>query len=287
MIKVGYLVSSEYRMVFHSLRLIYEYVDEIYLAIDKDLVTYGGNKFEIEASFYEDIKAFDKDHKIQFYFDSFYVPGLNGLECETRERNMLAKKMGKGWVLQLDTDEYPYDFGSVAAFLRKHKYLTYFPKLVPVTLKGKWITLFKQTEDGFLYIGNEEVFYFGTNVGEFTFSRQNKKNYHISTNIEFIHQSWARSEEEIKFKLENWGHKDDFDTQKFFEFWKGLSKDNYISVRDFHPISPKVWDKLHFVPAKDIDTFMEHFGRGKKQEITPITKMDMLKIAIKNLIGRK
>lgn len=287
MIKVGYLVSSEYRMVFHSLRMIYDYVDEIYLAIDKDLVTYGGNKFEIDQSFYEDIRNFDKDQKIKFYFDSFYVPGLNGLECETRERNMLAQKMGKGWILQLDTDEYPYDFKSVAAFLRKHKYLTYFPKLTPVTLGGKWVTLFKQTEDGFLYIGNEEPFYFGTNINHYTFSRRNKHNYTINTNVEFIYQSWARGEAEIKFKLDNWGHKDDFDTNKFFEFWRSLSKDNYISVRDFHPISPKVWEKLEFIPAKDVDEFMDKFARNKKQQINAVSKSDVLKIFIKNLIGRK
>lgn len=286
MIKVGYLVSSEYKLVYHSIALIYPHVDEIYLAIDKDLLTYGGNAFTIEDSFYETIRQMDKDNKIKYYYDSFYVPTLNGLECETRERNMLAKKMGKGWLIQLDTDEYPYDFEPIAQFLRKYNFLTHFSRFFPITFSGKWITLFKQTEDGYISIAGREKFYFATNIHHYTFSRQNTHNYYIDLGAEFIHNSWARSEQEIAFKLQNWGHKDDFDTAKFFAFWQSLNKDNYMHIKDFHPLNPVVWKALEFVPAKDIADYTRQFAAQHKQTLNKLSFMSLLKIFVKNLIGR-
>ena len=71
-------------------------------------------------SFFDEIKSFDSKNKIEFYFDNFYISELLPIECETRERNMLLKKMGKGWLIQLDVDEYVYDFSKVAKYLKKY-----------------------------------------------------------------------------------------------------------------------------------------------------------------------
>jgi hypothetical protein len=144
MIKVGYLVSYDFFYLLVSLEQVYPYVDKIILAIDINYVTWSGNRFEIPQSFFDDIKIFDLDKKIEFYRDDFYVPELSPMQCEIRERNMLLKVMGHGWKIQLDVDEYPYDFVKVKKYLDQLWYLNIFPALTPISFSGKLITLYKE-----------------------------------------------------------------------------------------------------------------------------------------------
>ena len=77
MIKVSYLVSYDYYMLLTSVKQLYDYVDKILIAIDSERKTWSGNTFEIPNSFFEEVEAFDKNSKIQFYFDKFYIQGLS------------------------------------------------------------------------------------------------------------------------------------------------------------------------------------------------------------------
>lgn len=287
MIKVGYLVSYDYNMLLTSIKQLYNDVDRIFIAIDKDRKTWSGNNFELPQSFFEAIKAFDSKNKIEFYFDSFYVPELLPMECETRERNMLLKKMGKGWLMQLDVDEYIYDFSKVAKYLKKYWYLTVFPKYTPIVFKGKWVTLYRQLADGYLYIENNEQFPFITNQSSYTCTRNNNKVRNHFSNINVIHQSWARTEDEIQMKIKNWGHRDDFNTQQYFEFWKNLNSDNYKNYTNIHPIEPEVWGKLSFIPTISIDDFIHKFAIKHQQVLKDLPEIKILKSAIKKIIGRK
>lgn len=283
MIKVGYLVSYDYKMLLTSIKQLYNDVDRIFIAIDKDRKTWSGNNFELPQSFFEAIKAFDSKNKIEFYFDSFYVPELLPMECETRERNMLLKKMGKGWLMQLDVDEYIYDFSKVAKYLKKYWYLTVFPKYTPIVFKGKWVTLYRQLTDGYLYIENNEPFPFITNQSSYTYTRNNNKVRNHYSNINVIHQSWARTEDEIQMKIKNWGHRDDFDTQQYFEFWRNLSSKNYMNYKNVHPLVPEVWNELHFLPSSSIDEFISKYASKNVQEFIGIDKKKMFKALIKKV----
>lgn len=266
MIKVGYLLSYDYNMLLTSIKQLYDYVDRIFIAIDKDRMTWSENYFELPQSFFDEVKLFDSKNRIEFYFDSFFVAGLSPIECETRERNMLLKKMGKGWLIQLDVDEYIYDFKKVAKYLNKYWYLALFPKLTPIAFQGKLVTLYRQLPDGYLYIENNERFSFITNQSYYSYTRNNNKVRSHYTNINVIHQSWARTEDEIQMKIKNWGHRDDFDTQHYFEFWKNLSSSNFINYKNIHPIVPEVWDKLHFLPSDSICEFIEKYASNNLQE---------------------
>nr|WP_315162544.1 hypothetical protein [uncultured Flavobacterium sp.] len=285
MIKVGYLVSYDYKMLLTSIKQLYDYVDGIFIAIDRDRRTWSGNNFEIPQSFFDEIKAFDRNNKIEFYFDNFYISELLPIECETRERNMLLKKMGKGWLIQLDVDEYVYDFSKVAKYLKKYWYLTLFPKLTPIVFRGKLITLYRQLIDGYLYIENNERFSFITNQSNYTYTRNNHTVKNHYANINVIHQSWARTEDEIQIKILNWGHRDDFDTQQYFEFWKNLTSKNYMNYKNVHPIVPEVWNELHFLPSDSIDEFISKYAFNNFQEFIFLDKKKMIK-ALFNKIFR-
>lgn len=285
-IKVGYIVSYDYYMLLTSIKQIYDDVTKIYVAIDENFVTWSGNKFHIPDSFFEEVKKFDKDAKIEIYKDNFYIPHLKPMECETRERNLLLNKMGKGWLMQLDVDEYVYDFKKIKSYLKKHWFLLIFPKLTPITFKGSYITLFKQLSEGFLYIENNENFAFITNYPKYNWARTNPNIRRFFTNYKVLHQSWARPVDEIENKIKNWGHRDDFDTFRFLEYWKKLDGKNFKEYKNFHPMAPHVWNKLYFQKATDIDDFILKYSQKNPQKLYAISKKEMINSLIKKIFKK-
>jgi hypothetical protein len=195
--------------------------------------------------------------------------------------------MGRGWLIQLDVDEYVYDFKTLTNYLNKYWYLTLFPKFTPIVFKGKLITLFKQTEEGFLYIDNGEKFPFITNLNKYEFTRYITKVRNHFVNVNVVHQSWARTDDEIQTKIKNWGHRDDFNTQHYFEFWKNISSSTYMNYNNIHPISPEVWNKLHFLPSKSIEEFINKYSIRNEQILINLSKMKMFKSMVKKIIGRE
>ncbi len=283
-IKVSYLLSYDYALFMTSVKQLYDYVDKIVVGVDQDYKTWSGNSFEIPDSFFDEVKSFDKKNKIQFYFDTFFVPNLSPMECETRERNLVLAKLGRGWKIQLDVDEYIYDFKNVAKYLKKYWYLTLFPKYTPICFNGTLVTLFRKLPNGYLYINNNESFPFITNQMANLLTRRNDSIRNHFSDIKVIHQSWARSEDEIQFKINNWGHRDDFDTQQYFEFWKKLDNVNYFNYKNLHPIVPEVWDKLYFLASDSIDNFIVKFSIENRQVMRYLSKMKIFKSVVKKIM---
>ncbi|WP_395054518.1 hypothetical protein [Flavobacterium sp.] len=272
-IKVGFLVSYDYKFLYNSIPLVYDYVDTIYLAIDVNRKTWSGELFTIDILFFNFITKLDKHKKIIIYEDDFYNSELTPIENDTRERNMLSKKIGKNcWNLQIDADEYFMDFAQVSRFLRKNSFLLSKPNHNPINLKAKWITIFKKTENGYLYIDNDESFSFATNqIEKYYFARNvNPSIRNLQTNFIALHQSWARDSEEILFKINNWGHKYDFDRKAYFKFWKNLNEDNYKDCNSFHYYLDDAWDSLKYIACGDISEFIEIF---KSKVITDDVKV--------------
>lgn len=254
-INVGYLLSYDYEYIFNSLNEIYKYVDQIVLAIDINYKTWNGNEFSIEQQFFTNIKNLDTRNIIEFFYDEFYIEKLTPIECEFRERNLLLNHLNKGWKIQLDVDEYFFDFDILVKSLKANWLFTKLPSFFPVVISINWITLFKKTDKGFVYINSHENTPLITNTSNNTYSRENKYAHKIFSNNYAIHQSWARSEVEIKMKINNWGHVTDFNTSDFFEFWSNIDDFNFGGVRDFHPLEPKVWSCMEFIEAKNIKEF--------------------------------
>lgn len=267
MINIGFLVSYDYKYLITSLKLVYDFSNKIVLAIDKNYTTWSGNEFFIPDSFFYEIIEIDKRGIIEIYKDNFYIKKLSPMECETRERNMLSKKLGKGWKIQLDSDEYIYNFEILSSFLKKHSYLTSISKLIPISFKGELITLFKQTKNGFFYIENKETFPFVTNKNTYSIARKTSNTIFVNLCIKTIHQSWAREYEEIEQKIFNWGHKNDFNSKKYLLFWKSINSSNYKNTKKFHPIVPEAWVELKYMKAINLDQFIKKYSVKEKQNI--------------------
>ena len=256
-IKVGYLLSYDYQYIFNSLKLVYDFADKIVICYDKDGKTWAGNNIHIPTSFFEEIKKIDTKNKISFYADSFYIENVPPIDLDTRQRNMLAEKLGKGgWHIQIDSDEYPVDFKELTSFLRKHKYLLKNPEKTPVNFFVKFVTLFKQTEDGFFVISP---------YTEPCFLITNQPNY---INARFP--------------------KNDFDTQNFFDIWKNLNENNCSSLQNFHPLNPTDWKSVRFIKAENIEEVINFFrtskeGTDKKKTLSFKGKRRLIKLYLKSL----
>lgn len=261
-VKAGYLISYDYEYLKYSLPLIYdnEKIQEIILIIDKDRLTWSGNKFEISDDFFKWIKVFDKHHKIKIIEESFCNTALSPMINETVERNYLYSKMGKcDWYIQLDCDEYFINFDSFikeleAIYLDKNKTLN------PISVTARFANLFKQTEKGFLVISPiKENCWVATSNPVCHYGRVNEENQKIESDAIIVHQSWARKQEEICQKITNWGHKNDFNSDSYFKLWQCLDEHNYKYVQNFHPLKNNegIWNHLKLLNIENIDKLLQ------------------------------
>jgi hypothetical protein len=273
-VKVGMLVSYDYEAIKNSLPRVYDYADQITLAVDKDNLTWSGNPININSTFWDWIKQFDSKNKISIYKDSFYQKGLSSLQCDTRERKMLGKFMGNGgWHVQVDADEYFVDFKHFVDFLHE---LDEKKKNVDCVYM-QWIVLYKKISKGYLFIkdvngGGNGTAIATTRPNDYVCCRIVKNPKKITYTQKIIHDSWSRTDEQLLTKLVNWSHNQDFDINGYFDFWKAVNEKNYRFVRNFGPNTNIQWGQLDFVKAQNIDELMKSFVNNEYHQLLTVQK---------------
>lgn len=259
-IQVGFLMSYDYKLLKNSIPRVYHDADSIVVALDKNLRTWSGGKFEIEDSFFLWLKSIDTENKISIYKEDFYDPELNAMENEVKERKMLASKMGIGnWIIQLDSDEYFVDFKKFTEELRlRNKYLDN-PEDNQIQIAGYYINLYKYTDDGILYVSNPRNQKFATNYPDYKTGRNTKQQVIYIPSI-VIHECLSRTEAEIRTKFTNWGHSHQVDIEKFLEKWRKVNLSNYNEFEDFFYLEPEIWKKLNYVKGNTINEISENLN---------------------------
>ena len=271
-IKVGFCVAYDWYLLAYALPLIYDHADEICLSLDKDRISWSGNPYAFdEAGFRDIVTRLDPRKKITIVEEDYHLPDLTPMQNEVRQRNRIAQHMGPGgWFVQLDCDEYFLDFGRFVNYLRS---LT--PRRTKrANVSCAWIVLYKQTGDGFLYVDpvvktKTEFMQIATREPAYEYGRRNG-NFNMLTNFTILHQSWARSREEIRDKIYNWGHSIDFDKEKYFLAWERLDATTFAAVEDLHPFQPALWPRLKFVKGKNIADLLENFPTHTVPAYTPL-----------------
>ena len=266
-IQVGFLVSYDYELLKNSLPRVYEESDTIILAIDKERKTWNGDSFSINDSFFAWIKEIDILNKVSIYEDDFYVADLSTMECEVRERKMLSEKMGIGnWLIQLDADEYFIDFEGFVNDIRKYDSFLDNPSKTPIQIGCFLAHLYKYTDEGILYVENLTRVLLATNLPDYKIGRKTKQRVLYTDKI-LLHECLSRSEEELLFKLKNWGHNNQINPT-FFEKWKAVKKDNFRDYKDFYYIEAEKWKSLGYIPTKDISKLREIVQSNKSLKIS-------------------
>jgi hypothetical protein len=275
-INIVFLISYDYAFIKTSLPLVYKSADEIVISVDINRITWAGNKYSFDESILDWIKIQDTDKKIKIYQENFYVAENTAMQNETRQRQLSANQFAKpGWVVQLDVDEYFLNFNS---FITKLKTLNRYllkPAQNNVDIAVNWMNLFKRNEEGYFVVSKPlQPIRIATNFPQYDVARSTNS-FTIFTPFIMVHDTWARSEEEILTKVNNWGHKDDFDTAVFFKKWKNLTIENYKEYKNFNPVKPySALGELVYVRASSIDELIKNIS---------IPKSATIKLVIKNL----
>ena len=266
-IHVGFLLSYDYALLKYSLPPVYEHADRIFIARDIYSRTWKGEKFEVDPVFYEWLELFDTQHKIEIFEGDFYLPELSTIENDTRERTILSEKMGIGnWLIQVDSDEYFIDFKKFVTDLRQYDSYLDHPEKHKIQIFAFWAIIFKYTEKGILFIDEPQKAAFATNYPNYKIARRtNERVIYLDSIV--LHESVARSEEQLRFKLENWGHNVDVH-KDFMSKWIAVDETNYQSMTDFYYIEPERWKKLSYFPTKKIEDIKNYVSDSKKLQIS-------------------
>jgi|JI10StandDraft_1071094.scaffolds.fasta_scaffold177052_3 hypothetical protein len=266
-IKVGFCVAYDWVLLKNSIPRVYDNADEICLSIDKYRTSWSGKKYEFdENAFRSFINQIDTGHKIRVYEDVFSSTEKSPLENDNYQRNKMAEFMGEGgWHIQIDADEYFLDFKGFVDFLIK---LNDNPKPTDkaVNVSVNLIPLIKKTKEGYIFVDfdkqNFETAPFATNNPIYKAARRND-HFNIISNSFAIHETWSRDEKELWNKINNWGHRDDFDKDSYYRMWLALDKFNYKHIKNFHPIENAVWPALMFCEGRNIDEFITNLQKIK------------------------
>lgn len=269
-IKVGFCVAYDWQLLAYAIPPIYQNADIICLSIDRDRISWSGNPFTWDEQGFKDLlQKIDPQQKIKLLEEDYHISTLSPMENEVRQRNCIADFMGPGgWHIQLDTDEFFLNF---AGFV---DYLETVQTDRKVNVSCPWITLYKQTEDGFFYVKPDtyeqvEFIQIATQHPHYEYGRRNGY-FNLHTDFALLHLSWARTEQEIAEKLNNWGHKNDFDTAHYFRLWQETNIDNFTSRKNFHHIHPEIWPRLDFLPAKSVAELLSHKNAALHLPISPL-----------------
>lgn len=262
-IHVGFLLSYDYIKLKNSIPPVYKMADRIFIAIDSAFLTWSGQLFKVDSHFFEWLKEFDVDDKIELYYDNFYVPELSAIENDNRERHMLSLKMGIGnWLIQVDSDEYFINFDNFVKNLRKYDHYLDNPEKTKIQFAGFLINMYKYSDGGVFFVEKPTRVLAATNYPNYKVARQTKQRIIYTPNI-LWHETLARNEKDIEFKLMNWGHNVDVDVEKFMEKWRSVNISNYQTLRGFFYMNPKKWKKLQFVKGDNIEEVSRNLDANK------------------------
>lgn len=268
-IQVGFLMSYDYELLKKSIPPVYKHADTIFLALDHKKRTWSGNNFDINPSFFDWLKTIDIENKIHIYEDDFYVSSINAIQNDTRERFMLANKMGLGnWLIQVDSDEIFIDFEKFVKKLRKYDNYLDNPEKHPIQFAGFHVNVYKYLDSGMLYINKPTKLLLATNYPNYKYAKNTKARI-VYDDSYVLHEGLARTEEELVLKLNNWGHKHELNST-FLDKWKMASKDNYHTIKDVFYLDANTWPELGYFPTSDLNEIKKMIYSDKQLEIPKV-----------------
>lgn len=208
----------------------YDHFDKIYIAYSESSWNYKERQtIKLDIDY---LRSYDKIKIIDGVWDK-----------EEDQRNAClneAKKDGMDFLAIIDTDEFYFydDLEKMKKYVfDNQKYSLY---------RNAWYNFWKDDfitikEDGNKIAGYPDTFINLNHNIKFTDKRTTTRdNIGIISDVICYHMSYVLSDEELKIKLETWGHTNDFDTKKWYEEVWIRWNENMIHL---HPIQPKEWYK--------------------------------------------
>jgi hypothetical protein len=267
------LISYDAHYLPASIKRYYSYVDEIVLGLDKDRITWSGNKFSFnENALYKELKSIDYDNKISIVEENFHKSQI-AIENDNYERNFLKEQCSHDWIFSFDADE---------ILLNAKEFFFKFCPLVTNYISTKdlcmtWVTPYKQIDNTTLLISNEDnTPFFGEDQGvvtskssNFVYARWTDKSAsgdnRIKTPLVALHWSLCRSKEDLHKKIHNIGHSDIVEKDPFYNIWSQITLDNYNQLRNFKTsgLGGVQWPKLVAVDSDKLEShILQHIDEA-------------------------
>jgi len=256
------LISYDAHFLPKSIKSYYDYVDEIVLGLDKDRISWSGNKFSFnEDSLWKELKKIDVDNKINIIEDNFHRSRVP-IENDTHERNYLKSKCENDWVFSFDADE---------VLVNAREFFIDFCPIVQdytdVELMFTWFSMYKEFDDSYLIIADEnrqnlfkkdvQGFTANRDINTFTYCRWTNSTTKILSPLAIEHYSFCRTQSELDTKINNFGHSTESKNDIFYTVQKNVTKDNYMGLTNFKTTAggPQ-WPTLRRVMKKDLQSVL-------------------------------
>jgi hypothetical protein len=252
------LISYDAEYLIPSIKSYYPYVDEIVLGLDKDRISWSGNKFSFdENKLWSELKKIDVDNKIHVIEDNFHSSKV-ALENDNHERNVLKGHCKYDWIFSIDADEELIE--------PKNFFHKWCPIVAPyrhkLDISFTWFLPFKEFENEYLVIANPDNRWFKgdtqgfatTKEKTYTYCRWTENKRVIHSPLAAIHWSFCRTQENLRKKLENFGHSDKTPNDPFFHNWSITNLSNYQNLTNFKSsgFGSNQWPKLVAVPKDQL-----------------------------------
>jgi hypothetical protein len=259
------LLAYDTAVMVESIRSYIDHLDELLVGLDENRQTWAGSTYELEPGIVEKLQAISP--KVRIVEDMFYMPGLGTMDNDTRERNFLSSHIENfDYILSVDSDEILLNADATVDWLKQ-------VKQQDVCILGSWVNVYKELEDGYLVIGNDsgielsDVPIITDRTDRFVNARWTRQNYIMSPAV-LLHFSWARTETELRRKLANWSHSEDFCINDHLNMWLKADAKNYGSYRNFHPVTPTEWPALKLIPKDQLRETAGRLAAAKTQAVT-------------------
>lgn len=257
------LISYDCHMLVNSIKSYYNYVDEIILGLDESRISWSKNSFSFdENKLYTDLSVIDGDNKIKIIEGNFHKSGVP-IDNDTHERNLLKSTCEYDWVFSIDADE---------ELINASEFFTFYIPLVEhyydkIDLLFSWILPYKEFNDCYLVIANEDNSIFMKDTQGFVTAKKNTFTYCRWTNNErkvlsplgMLHYSFCRSDEELNLKINNYGHSNLTKSDPFYSIREKVTLDNFQQLVNFKTSDMGIqWPKLVKLPKEQYKAILKN-----------------------------
>lgn len=276
----AYILAADPAWIEASVLSYYAIVDRIVVSYDETSTSWTGTALDVDECLRR-LRAIDVAGKLD------YRPGAYArreffdrpMESETYQRQTALEQASGGadWVLQLDTDEVmpdprwldqfkrvptcfsaidwpmrtifravrPHVFAEICSFRRRQ--VSSYPG--PVAVRPNTRLRHARQSDAQTY--RFEIAPTDTDPA----AGGRVVDAVIDPSAAIVHLSWDRTEADILRKLRAWGHKHDFDAERYVRrVWRRTPK-WWMAMYRFHPLVPRWWPALRLVELPQLERF--------------------------------
>jgi hypothetical protein len=235
------LAAYDHARLLQSIAAYYAIADEIVVGLDEEGLSWSLQPLKLDGAELEArLKAADPRGILRVVRGPFHAHP-RPMDNELEERRFLSRLCREGnWVVQIDADELllkPLDF-------RDHL----LKQRPGVQVMARWLTVYKALPGKLLLVKgpsdwaplaslSRDRYRHGRETGE-------PRSY---SPFWLLHNSWGYTEEEVRFKLRNWGHALEVDAAGFLDQWKRMDADNFKACRNLSPVNPPSWPRLELL----------------------------------------